>query len=392
MRAKHAERSAAFCRLCTVLFAAIVAFVSYASGVAAQEKPLIEKWLDGEVKAKFPAVTYNGPPIELRYSTFIGEFGIDVRAFKRLEAETNGKLVVKPFWGNTLANMMRGPFEAVSGGVADFGNCYVSNSPGGFTIHALMNTPFLFETSQQGSWMAMEVYPEFLKKEYEAKGVYLIRTNTTRPSQILTSKAPIEKLEDLKGKKIWSLGSPYVNDMIKALGAIPTFIPVPEVYTAMQSGVLDGVANHDAGFTLFKWNEVGQYHTRADLWANPTEYCLNKQKFDSLPPDLKAVFYHWAQLVTQAYAERFYDSVSEVAIADMKKRGIKMHVLSPEERKRWSAATQPVIDAFNNQYAKNRSAEFLAAMKAKSEKYSKLSGDDITRMILEKPVPGLIDF
>ncbi len=346
----------------------------------------------GEVKANFPPVTYNGPPIELRYSTFIGEFPIDVKAFKRLEADTNGKLVVRAYWGNTLANMIRGPFEAVSGGVVDFGNCYVSNSPGGFTLHAALSTPFAFETSQQGSWTAMELYPEFLKKEYEAKGVYLIRMGMTRPSQILMSKSAVEKIDDLKGKKLWTLGSPYVNDMIKALGASPTFIPIPDVYTAMQSGVLDGVVNHDASFSLFKWNEVGRYHTKVNLWAQPTEYCMNKQKFDSLPSDLKTIFYHWAQLLTQAYAERYYDDASELAIADMRKRGIKMDELSADERKRWSAATQPVVDAFVKQYSQNRSTEFFAAMKAKAEKYSKMSANDITKMLLEKPIPGIISF
>jgi TRAP-type C4-dicarboxylate transport system substrate-binding protein len=394
METKHVEHQVRFRRIGGSLVAAtcLAASLVWTSVALAQEKPLIDKWLDGEVKAKFPPVTYNGPPIELRYSTFIGEFPIDVRAFKRLEAETNGKLSVRAYWGNTLANMVRGPFEAVSGGVVDFGNCYVSNSPGGITLHSALSTPFAFENSQQASWTAMELYPEFLKKEYEAKGVYMIRMGLSRPSQLLMSKTSVDKLADLKGKKIWTLGSPYVNDMIKALGASPTFIPIPDVYTAMQSGVLDGVANHDASFALFKWVEVARNHTKADLWAQTTEYCLNKQKFDGLPSDLKAIFYHWAQMVTQAYAQRYYDDAAETAIADMRKRGIKMDVLSDDERKRWSAATQPVVDAFIKQNSQNRSVEFFAAMKAKSEKYSKMSGDDITKMLLDKPIPGIINF
>ena len=139
MGTKHTEPPVTFRRLCIILLAAAIAAVSYAGSTSAQEKPLIEKWLDGEVRAKFAPVTYNGPPIELRYSTFIGEFGIDVRAFKRLEAETNGKLVVKPYWGNTLANMMRGPFEAVSGGVADFGNCYVRFNLFNYLVQIVVN-------------------------------------------------------------------------------------------------------------------------------------------------------------------------------------------------------------------------------------------------------------
>lgn len=89
--------------------------ISLSQLALAQEKLLIEKWLDGEVKANLPKVTYDGPPITLRYSTFIPEFPIHVKAFKRLEADTNGKLIVRAYWGNTLANAQRGAFEAISG-------------------------------------------------------------------------------------------------------------------------------------------------------------------------------------------------------------------------------------------------------------------------------------
>jgi TRAP-type C4-dicarboxylate transport system substrate-binding protein len=81
------------------------------SGAQAQEKRLIEKWLDGEVKSKAPAVTYSGPPIQLKFSTFIAPTTVTgqiyVRAFKRLEADTNGKVQVRPFWGSTLGNAQR---------------------------------------------------------------------------------------------------------------------------------------------------------------------------------------------------------------------------------------------------------------------------------------------
>lgn len=362
----------------------------YATGGQAQEKPLIEKWLDGEVKANYPKITYSGPPIELRWASFTGEISVDTRAFKRLEGDTNGKLVVRTYWGNTLANMTRGAFESVSAGIADFGPCLVSFNPGGFTLHAGLQMPFAFENAVQGAWVATELYPQFLKRDYEAKGVYLLRLSFTRPSQLMTAKTSIEKLEDLRGKKIWSLGSPLVNDMIKSLGATPTFVPLPETYTALQSGVVDGVANHDAAFLFFKWSEVGKYHTKANLWPQTFEYCVNKEKFDGLPRDLRAIFYHWAQLTTQANAELYYEATSRAAIADMQKRGIKMNTLSNEELARWSAAIQPAFDRFIAQNKDRGSAEFVAGIKALTEKYGKMSPDEITKGLLEKPLPGVI--
>ncbi|WP_245453610.1 TRAP transporter substrate-binding protein DctP [Aminobacter sp. MSH1] len=359
---------------------------------SAEDKPLIRRWLDGEVKAKFPEITYAGEPITLRYSTFIQEFPIDVQAFKLLETATNGKLVVKPYWGNSLADAQKGAFDAVSGGIADFGNCYVGFNPGGFTVHPLLATPFLFKDSATASLAGLELYPEFLKKEYEAKGVYLIRMNLTRPSQILTARKAIKSLEDAKGQKMHLVGSPYIKAIQESLGMVPVFVANPEVYTAFQSGVVDGIPSHDAAYALFKWLDYGKYHTDADLWPASFEYCLNKDKFDGLPADLKQTFYHWAQLLNQAYAQLYFDAFSEKARADMKATGIEFIELTVDEKKRWSDAAQPAVDQAVEATKANGSAEFVAALRKKAAEYDGMKPDDITAKVLEAPITGLINF
>lgn len=385
----RAIRCGGWVRVCAA--AALAAMGSW-QGALAAEKPLIEKWLDGEVKANYPAVTYDGPPIELRWATFLGEFPIDVRGFERLTADTNGKLVVRPYWGNTLTDMTRGAFESVSSGIADFGPCIVSYNPAGLALQPGLQVPFKFETSVQGTWAAMELYPAFLKKDYEQKNVYLFRMNMTQPAQVLTSGASVDKLEDLGGKKIWSLGSPIVNDMIKALGAVPTFIPIPETYTAFQSGIVDGIVNHDASYALFKWNELGKHHLKADLWPHSFEYCLNKERFDGIPSDLKRVFYHWAQLLNQANAELYYDASSETSRQAMKAMKVEMKTLSDNERERWAAKIQPVLDKFASDHAGEDVQAFFTRIGDLAEKYRKMTNDEITKNLLDKPIPGVIDF
>ena len=96
-------------------FVVITGLLGLNSAVAA-EKALIEKWIDGEVKANYPEVTYEGPPITLRYSDFVPPTH-DVaklrnRLFDRLKKDTNGKLVVKAFWGNTLSNAQPRSFRS----------------------------------------------------------------------------------------------------------------------------------------------------------------------------------------------------------------------------------------------------------------------------------------
>ena len=90
----------------------------------------------------------------------------------------------------------------------------------------------------------------------------------------------------------------------------------------------------------------------------------------------------------------YYDNESIEALAEMNKKGIKSTVLSEQELNRWRAASQPVIDKFIN----TMSAEGLAAkdfyndMQKLQRKYKAMTPDQITQMLLDKPIPGIIDF
>lgn len=372
------------------LAAAVSIFAVLAGPTVAQETPLIKKWIDGEVMADFPTVTYDGEPINLRYSTFIGEFPIDLSAFEILSKATNGKLTVTPYWGNSLANAQRGAFEAVSAGIADFGNCYVSNNPGGFTLTPGLQMPFAFESSMQGSAAAMELYKTHLKAEYEAQGVYLQRINTTRPANLLT-KTPVRSLEDVKGKKLWLVGGDYIANVEEAIGAVPTQIPIPELYTAFQNNTIDGVPIHDAGVMFFNLSDIGKYRTETGLWAQSLEYCVNKERFDGLPDDLKAVFYHWSQLLNQAYAVLFYDQVSAIAVKNMTEAGIETIVLSDEEQARWQAAAVEVGEKFVAETG-DPGKVLIDDIKVQAQKFGAMTESEITGALLKAPVPGIIDF
>jgi TRAP-type transport system periplasmic protein len=363
----------------------------------AQQKTLVEKWLDGEVKANYPTVTYSGSPITFKYSTFVAPgtpmAKVQQKTFDRLKADTNGKILIQPYWSSSLANAQRGAFDAVSQGIADFGTCYVLFNSGGFKLFQGLQLPYVFENSLQSSSTATELYPKYLKKEYEARDVYLLHVSTTQPQQILTQKKQILKLEDMKGQKVWAPGG-LSQEIARVLGASPTSIQSSEIYTAFQSGVVDAVPMHDAGTKLFRLIELAKYRTVANLWINPTEYCVNKKAWASLSPDLKSVFYHWAQLANTAEAQLYYDRESRDALKDMDAKGIKSMTLSAEESARWAKVSESVVENF----IKTHSAEGLPAkafyedMLALQKKYKKMTPDEVTQALLEKPIPGIIDF
>lgn len=99
---------------------------------------------------------------------------------------------------------------------------------------------------------------------------------------------PVETLEDVKGKK-WRVYTPQLGAAARNLGASPVTIGIPEVYQAFERGVIDAGFMGVTWAYSYKWPEVTKYITKVDL-ANPAEgFFVNKNAFDSLPPDLQQV-------------------------------------------------------------------------------------------------------
>lgn len=375
---------------------AIWGLVLAASAALAQPKPLIERWVDGEVKASLPPVTYGGAPIALKFNSFLPPTAslarLQVRTFKRLEADTGGKISVRSYWGSTLGNAQRGAFDVVASGIADTGTCFAIMNPGGFDLTFGLNLPQIFDSSVQSTAVAAELYPKYFKREYEARGVRLLRTTATPPVQILSIKSPVARLEDLKGRKLWATGG-LSAQLAASLGATPAATQVSELYTAFQSGVVDAVAIHDAAAHMLRLTELARYRAHADLWVYSAEYCINRDVWEKLPADLRTIVYHWAQLASHAEAELYFDRDALLARAAMATRGVMTTEINRAERARWSGA----LDAAANEFIRNGKARGLPVealvsdMRALQRKYAALSSDDITRVLLERPLPGLVD-
>ncbi|MDE0385987.1 MAG: TRAP transporter substrate-binding protein DctP [Defluviicoccus sp.] len=374
---------------------AIFATTILALSAPAGAKSMVEQWLDGELAQAGPKLAYQGKPITVRISTFLGAgnplTSVWARAVKRLDAEVGGKIRVKIFYGNSLADAQRGAFEAVASGVADVSSCYSFINPGFFDLQLGLRLPFLFESTTVGSHAILQIYPQYFKKKFESNGVLFARSTVTPPNQILSRDRPIKVLEDLKGRKV---GGNVQPQFIRALGATPVALTVPEYYTGFQTGVVDTMAMHDAGLKLFRMIELTKFRTLANLSSVPIEYCMNKDFFLGLPRDVREVFHVWLMRLNHAEAEVYFDNVSEIGRRDAAKAGIQTHTLPEKEYARWVAAVQPGIDAWVKEMeGKGLPArQMLSDLKAKVAELAKLSHDALFKKIYTAPYPGLVDY
>lgn len=361
---------------------------------AAEATSLVEKWLNGEIPSK-NKVTYDGPPIELRYASYLPKVsGVEVvtaRALEVLKKESNGKIDVKTYYAQSLHPHREG-FTAVRDGIADMSYCFSNFEGGSFNLVHAITLPGVLGGSAASTQVYTELWPKYFKNEYEKLGVLILNPFVPPPYNTIGNHK-YETLADWKGSKT-KVSGPLQTEAMLLLNAVPnTSITAGESYTALQRGVIDSVQLNDAIFITFKLHEISKMHSDTSLFSINLEGCMSKAWFEKLPPDLQKIVYHWAQKRNHAIVQGFYERALRDARKQMADRGIKFHKPTEQERQKWLDIMQPVTDKWIKETeAKGLPAKQLVAdIKKLSSKYERMSWNDIFQQTLDAPVPGLID-
>ena len=128
-------------------------------------------------------------------------------------------------------------------------------------------------------------------------------------------------------------------EAVKAYGANPMAIPMPDVYLAMQKGTVDGTAGGWEPMPGFRLQEVTKYFTtNIPLGASYFAIVVNKKKWESLPKDIQDAVMSVSGLEgSKWFGKNFFDSATEDIPKLMKEQGydITVYSLPEEERQRW---------------------------------------------------------
>jgi TRAP-type C4-dicarboxylate transport system substrate-binding protein len=120
------------------------------------------------------------------------------------------------------------------------------------------------------------------------KGLHGVAVYMNAPSSVI-SKTPIRHLADFKGKKIRVLASPFQMEPISKLGATPVAMTLADVVPAMQQGTIDGAVGGIVVWTPMHFNDAAKYVTETGQPAVFVVVEVNKEWYESLPPDLQKI-------------------------------------------------------------------------------------------------------
>jgi TRAP-type C4-dicarboxylate transport system substrate-binding protein len=146
-----------------------------------------------------------------------------------------------------------------------------------------------------------------MREAYDKENVYFLNTIFAGGSVAIWScREPVRTLEDLKGFKFRSFGK--VATVFEKLGAAPVFLPHPEVYTAISQGIIDGSTGGSALFQFNKYYELCKYfYNPPVLEVDSLAFMINKDAWNSLPPDIQQVLKMAGMLYSDQY-QRLTDS------------------------------------------------------------------------------------
>ncbi len=261
---------------------------------------------------------------------------------KKITAMTNGKVKVRFFPGGALGKTPD-HYDLAEKGIADITYTLQDYTPNRFPLTSVFELPFMITSATQTSvamWKTYEQFPEF-QKEYGKVKVLALFCHPA--GGFNTVKKPVKAIGDLKGLK-FRTASPHVTEALKMFGAVPVNMPITEVYTALERGVVEGTVLPWEGNFVFKLAELLKYGTETEFYTMTMMVVMNKRKYDSLPADVKKAIDDTTGLVMSRDAGKVYDDTNVPMRNLCTKKGMQVLQLPASEKEKLKSITMPIRD------------------------------------------------
>ncbi len=263
-----------------------------------------------------------------------------------LEQATNGRIQVGVYPASQLGGQQRqteqlrlGAIEAAIGP----GELFAGADPrfGGFALAGLFN-----DTEHARRVVLVPEVRKALADIAQSRGLVLLGINAY-DMQTMVFKTPVNALADLSGRRMRVLATESEQAMIKALGASPVPMSLPEVLPALQQGTLDGATAVLGVYVAFRYYDVTPYLVDSHLWPIISVSFVSRAFYSRLPPDLqKSVMETGAKVETEINKWQINRLITEMDT--WRSKGGKVATFSPAEqeeaRRRATAAIQPILE------------------------------------------------
>ena len=272
------------------------------------------------------------------------------RMGKKLEAATEGRLTIQMFPSMQLGGEKE-MIEQAQLGALQMARISVGAVGPVVDDVNVFNMPFVFRNSKHmEAVIDGDIGNELLAKisANEKTGLIALCWMNAGSRNIYNSKRPIRTMADLKGLKVRMMGNPLFVDTMNALGGNGVALGFDQVFSSMQTGVIDGAENNPPSFIAQNHNQVAKYFTMTEHLIIPELLVFSRISWQKLTPADQALIRKFSK-ECQAEQRVLWYEAENAAIAKMKAAGTEM--IMEVDKKPWQDAVKPVWDKYGAKYA-----------------------------------------
>jgi len=271
-------------------------------------------------------------------------------AFKaEVESKTNGGILVRIFPNSQLGNeeaMATGLKAGTVDGVVTSSGTWVT---GGVPEASIFNMPFVFKDPHHGVQVAEGSLGQGIASKIKsAMGAEVVGWGQLGDRDMWNSKRPIKTIDDVKGLKMRVQPQPIGIATYSALGALPVPIAFSELYTSLQTHVVDGADNGPVDIYDSKFYQVTKYLTFTRHFIIVNALLVSNLFMNKLSPDFQAIVRAAGKVAGKAESDAS-DKANADDVAKLPGLGMQLNELDASERQKFADAMKPVYTKFADQ-------------------------------------------
>ncbi len=260
---------------------------------------------------------------------------------KLLEEKTNGRLKVQVFHSAQLGQE-KDTIEQTRFGVIDLNRINMAPFNNLIPETFVPALPFIFRSVDHMRKTMDGPIGEQILKAFEPHNLVALAFYDSGARSFYNSKRPIKTPADMKGLKIRVQQSDLFIDLVNALGANATPMPFGEVYSALQTGVIDGAENNWPSYESTRHFEVAKNYSLTEHSMSPEVLVMSKKAFDKLTPaDQQAV--RAAAKESVATMRELWEAKEKEAEQKIRASGAQINTV---EKQGFIDAMKPVYDKY----------------------------------------------
>jgi len=213
-----------------------------------------------------------------------------VKYFGQLvEERTAGRYKVEVYFGAQLGQEAD-TIEQVRSGVIDLNRVSMAPWNSLVPLTLIPSLPYLFRSPEHARNVMSGPIGDEIAAGFDQHGVVVLAYYDGGARSFYNKVKPIDSIADLAGLKFRVIQSDVFVDMVAALGATATPMPYGEVYSAIETGVIDGAENNFPSYESAKHFEVAKNYSLDEHTIVPEVFVMSKASWDKLTPEDQAIF------------------------------------------------------------------------------------------------------